>query len=229
MSGVVKYLRNVQKKGWDNPLGEFTHGGINVEVKNPVPSNVNLRECLSTVFDRMPKYLYKNVSHIKIGYFPFLIQRQINAMYKDGTIYLSNEHSDNYDLISDIIHEIAHAFEELNSKYLYEDKIIENEFLSKRQALYELLRARNLISYPVTEQDFYNLNYDMKFDNYLYHIIGYEKLSNISVNIFVSPYGATSLREYFANSFENFFINDMFLVRKISPNVYAKLITFLEF
>jgi hypothetical protein len=44
------------------------------------------------------------------------------------------------------------------------------------------------------------------------------------MGLFLSPYGATSLREYFSNAFEGYFLNDeKEYVKKISPAVYNKL------
>jgi len=41
--------------------------------------------------------------------------------------------------------------------------------------------------------------------------------------MFVSPYGATSLREYFANSFEKYFMGHHEEVQKLSPQAYKKI------
>jgi hypothetical protein len=42
--------------------------------------------------------------------------------------------------------------------------------------------------------------------------------------LFVSPYGATSLREYFANCFEEYFARRQYdHVKKISPAVFEKI------
>lgn len=220
----LNYLR---KSLQTNPVGEFTLAGLHIIVKNPLPKTVNLKECLSIIFERMPKGLYKNLNKIMIGRFSFLEQRGVQAVYKDGVIYITNEHDDNYDFISDIIHEIAHAFEETNSKQIYSDDLIRQEFLIKRDALYRKLTS--LKNVPVLNRDmFLEISYNSSFDQYLYDTIGYEKLTYLTSDIFVSPYAATSLREYFANAFENFFINDMTLVRKYAPSVYMKLLNFVE-
>ena len=47
--------------------------------------------------------------------------------------------------------------------------------------------------------------------------------------LFISPYASTSLREYFANAFEEFFVNDMKPVKDLTPEVYKKIISYLEF
>ena len=68
----------------------------------------------------------------------------------------------------------------------------------------------------------------IEFDNLLYKEIGYPILANLTSGLFVSPYGATSIREYFANAFEHYFLNDLTSVKLISPTAYDKIQELLE-
>ena len=47
------------------------------------------------------------------------------------------------------------------------------------------------------------------------------------MGLFSTPYAVTSLREYFATGFEEFYIGDRNYIKKISPNLYNKL-TYLD-
>ena len=60
---------------------------------------------------------------------------------------------------------------------------------------------------------------------FLYKTVGYDKLMNLVQGLFINPYAATSLREYFATGFTDFYLdsNHKFL-QKISPALYKKLI-----
>ena len=223
----IKYIKNIQERFYRNPVGDFYLAGLQIFVKDPVSENVDLRDCLHVVFQNMPKYLYKNIKKIFIGQYPLLLSREVQALYDNGCIYLTNEHSDNYDIISDIVHEIAHAFEELHHKEIYSDDNIKNEFLAKREKLFLLLKSHD-IEVPFSKENFCKPEYDREIDEYFYEHVGYEKLNNLAKEIFISPYGATSLREYFANGFENFFVNDMFLVKTHANSVYNKILNFLE-
>lgn len=229
MSKQLNYLKNSHKQVRQVPLGALRIAGLKIYVKEPLVNNIDLEKCLEYIAHRMPSHIISGVDSIMVGQFPFLKKRDVEAIYKDGVIYMTNNHENNFSFISDIVHEIAHSFEEKENKNLYEDKVIENEFLSKRDSMLRILESQGLVAYPVNKQDFYNLNYDMKFDNYLYQIIGYDKLGSLTGGIFISPYAATCLREYFANAFENFFVNDINIVKKMCPNVYKKLINYLEF
>lgn len=224
---MLDYLKKSYTKNYTNPVGEFSLAGLRVYVKEQLPDSVDLRECLNEIFGNMPRNLYSNIHTIMIGQFPFLRQRSVDATYQNGVIYITNKHNDNYDFISDIIHEIAHAFEEAHSQELYSDNEIKVEFVNKRKMLYNILKAHNLLG-SFEQEDFLKTDYNLKFDNFLYQNVGYESLAYLTKDIFVSPYAATSLREYYANAFENFFINDIFLVQKYATSVYKKLLKYLE-
>ena len=69
-----------------------------------------------------------------------------------------------------------------------------------------------------------NPEYDEHFDLFLYQEIGYSILRNYTSSLFCSPYGITSLREYFANAFEHYFYSsDPYYVKSISPEIYTKI------
>ena len=64
---------------------------------------------------------------------------------------------------------------------------------------------------------------------FLYKEVGYEKLQNLINGLFLSPYAATSMREYFANAFEHIYaFGESKMVSKISPVVYKKILNLEE-
>ena len=70
---------------------------------------------------------------------------------------------------------------------------------------------------------FLQTNYDRELDKYFYEDVGYATMASMSIGMFYSPYAATSLREYFANGFENFFLKDSNYLKDISPFLYKKI------
>ena len=226
---LIEYLKEKRKNIEENAVGEFSIMGLGIYLKEPVPEHINVRYCLSYILEKMPKVFFGNVNRIFIGQFPFLKKREVDAIYKDGSIYITNNQETNGSLIADIIHEIAHSFEEQYREQIYGDLKIEEEFLSKRKALYNILKSNNLLPKTIGEKHFENLNYDQDFDLFLYKTVGYNVLSSLTNDIFISPYAATCLREYFANAFEIFFTKDIFIVKKQAPSVHDKLINYLEF
>jgi hypothetical protein len=144
-------------------------------------------------------------------------------MYKDGAIYISPEQDNEADLLDDIIHEIAHSFEKEYYNILYEDEDLEREFLGKRKTLYFLL-DESLLDMVY----FKNPNYNAKFDDYMYNNVGYDKLRSLSSSLFYSPYAITSLREYWANGFENYLLGDREKLRDLSPVLYTKIKNVIE-
>ena len=71
---------------------------------------------------------------------------------------------------------------------------------------------------------FMDIEYNKEFDEFLYKTVGYGKLSSISQGVFISAYAPTSLQEYFATGFLEFYLNDDHnFLRKTCPQLYKKL------
>ena len=45
----------------------------------------------------------------------------------------------------------------------------------------------------------------------------------LAVNLFTTAYSVTSLREYFARGFEEYYLGNKLYLREISPYIYRKL------
>ena len=56
-----------------------------------------------------------------------------------------------------------------------------------------------------------------------FYTIGYEKLDNLVNGLFISAYASTSLSEYFARGFEEFYMGDIAYFKKVSPVLYSIL------
>ena len=204
----------------------FTYKGKEVFIKNSPIESVSIQQTLKLLFSKVPSHLLANFKYIKIGQFKQLIDRDIQAMFKDKTIYVTNKVSNEIDLLDDIIHEIAHSVEEMYKKQIYSDGSLEREFLIKRKQMWiELGNA----SIEVPLEYFLDPDFNHEFDQILYKKVGYDMLSVVTSKIFFSPYAATSLREYFANGFEAFFMKDeVARLKKISPTLFKKILVLLE-
>ncbi len=193
---------------------------ITVFVKDPLPEDVDIDYVLSSIEKKVPEHLVYGIDMVYVGQFEEFEKRETNAAYKDGALYITNDQSDEDDMIDDIVHEMAHACEETYFSLIYSDGTIQDEFIGKRKRLYEILKVEG---YDVSLDDFLNTDYSEKFDSFLYREVGYDKLTFFTMGLFVSPYGATSYREYFANAFEHYFLTDPQYVKIISPAVYDKI------
>ena len=173
------------------------------------------------MFKMIPSHLLTNIKAIKIGKFDFLQKRKIQAMYKDSTIYSTSENTSSEDLLDNLIHEVAHSVEEIYEKEIFSDKRIKKEFLKKRETLWRRLKEKG---YSISFDQAMNPNYDPTFDEFLYSKVGYKTIAAITPNLFYSPYGCTSIREYFANGFEAFYMRrDISRLKKTSPELFFKL------
>jgi ribosome-binding ATPase YchF (GTP1/OBG family) len=200
---------------------EIKFKNITVYMKDPLPASVDFEHVLKSLSEKIPDRFFPLIDHIIVGEFDFLKKKHTNAAYMDGGIYVTNNQDDEDDILDDIIHEIAHAIEEEKFLVIYSDGKLESEFLSKRERLFHLLEAHG---YTFEYQDFMQTEYSNNFDNLLYFEVGYQVLSSIASNLFYSPYGATSLREYFANGFEAFYHHrEPDKIAAISPVLFDKL------
>ena len=82
--------------------------------------------------------------------------------------------------------------------------------------------------FDVAPKDFMETEYSKEFDMFLFEEIGYPLLTQLTMGLFLTPYGVTSLPEYFAESFEFFFLKDRDYVRKLAPECSKKLIYLKE-
>tara|TARA_R100000808_G_C2137653_1_gene145748 strand:- start:104 stop:760 length:657 start_codon:yes stop_codon:yes gene_type:complete len=200
----------------------YTSTGLHVFFKEPV-ENVDVEKVIAKVESTLPAHLISEIEMIIFGWFDEFEERSLNAFYDGGTLYISNIQDDASDLYDDIIHEISHSLEEPHGYFLYGDKKIENEFLRKRKYAHDMLWK---MGYKIPLSVFMNPEYNEELDMFLYEKVGYDKLGPILTGAFLTPYAITSLREYFATGFTEFYLHpeehDFF--KKVSPELYKKLV-----
>ena len=213
---LIEYLKeSVQRSGIYYLMGE-----IPVWSEDPLPEHINLRAVLDKIEEMMPAAYFAYVDAVKIGTFPEMIDRELNAMYKDRVLYISNFQASEEDMYDDIIHEMAHAVEDHNRELIYGDQRLMVEFLGKRKRLYSILKSAG---YDVILEEFLNVNYDEDFDMFLYQDIGYTKLNNLVMGLFPGAYSVTSLNEYFAVGFERFYMKEGKGLSKMCPVLMKKI------
>jgi len=188
-------------------------------ISNDLPSNINVKGVIRDIESKVPEHLLGDVDSIYIGDFQPLRDRQVDSLYIDGTILVNNDQPSDKELFSTLVHEFAHASEEIAKNFLYVDGDLSREFIAKRKTLYNLLKD----DYQLNKKDFLSINFSQNFDDFIYKTIGYDNLGVITNGLFMSPYAATSLREYFANGFEHYFLRDGRELREISPVLYRKI------
>jgi hypothetical protein len=223
----TEHIVESAKKSKNNSREQYIYGDKLVFVKDVLPYGFNLDYVIKTVENLVPKKFVDNVDAIYIGKFKDFDNEDtpFNAKYKDGALYVTNEQDNENDMLDDIVHEIAHAVEEKYEEYIYGDGSLESEFKGKRNTLYHHLDQEG---FQPSEAQFDNTEYDRKMDYYLFNIVGYPLLTNLTTGLFYSPYATTSINEYFANGFENYFLRDENYLRKISPILYNKITNLLD-
>ena len=198
----------------------FNLGGIEVKEIDPISDNINLNAVFKSIEDNFPSHYLHHLKGIEIIHLDEFDTREVNAVYKDGVFYISNQQSSSQDLIDDIIHEFAHHMETITPEDIYGDESLKREFLRKRKQLKFEIQSEG---YRVEGYNFGNLKYDENFDEFLYKRLGKTALRMMTSGIFVRPYAAVSLREYFATGFEAYYLGKRDKLKKISPILYSKI------
>jgi hypothetical protein len=195
-------------------------GDVNIYVKDQLPENVDIDFVIRYVAKRLPNHVLTNIDIIYVGHFQDLVDRDINALWQNGAIYITNEQDDEMDMIDDLIHEIAHSNEKQYEQIIYEDGKLEREFLLRRKKIAFILKDKG---YKLPTGFIYNTDYDKTIDDFLYQGVSYETLWQLVPGIFPSPYAITSLREYWAKGFEQFYMGQQESLRETSPVLFSKL------
>ncbi len=218
----IKLLKEKQKKLQNQVSDFYTPTGLHVYFKDQFFNDIDFEKVISKVESVIPAHLTSEVEMIIVGQIDDFENNNFNAMYKDGTIYVTNMQDDEEDMIDDIVHEFAHSVEEPYGMFIYGDSLVKKEFLNKRNILHDILWKSG---FKAPKSLFQNVEYDKQLDDFLYKKVGYDKLSTLISGLFISTYAPTSLREYFATAFTDFYLlpNSQAYIQKVSPQLYKKL------
>ena len=184
--------------------------GVDIFIKDAFTIDIDFDFVLRYISVRIPQHLFKNIDIIYVGSFQDLIDREVTAIYEHGAIYITNDQDSEMDLIDDMIHEIAHSNEVKYQEIIYGDKKVDKEFLKKRKALFRILKQKGKYDIPIkfTVDPSYSKEVD---------------LWEMIPGLFPSPYAATSVREYYARGFEEYFMGERKSLKDICPILYSKL------
>jgi len=216
---LVNYVKRQNKK-----LSNRKIGLLNLFFKDALINEIDITSVFKRINQILPDYFLELIDVIYIGDFQYFKDRDINAMYSDSALYISNEQDNESDLIDDAIHEFAHAVESGFGDIIYSDGMIKQNFLSKRTKLKSFLKYEN---YDINEYDFTDTEYNEGLDTFLKDDVGYEKLNNLTQDLFLGAYSTVSLREYFARGFEEYYLGNRDYLKATCPYIYNKL-TLLE-
>jgi hypothetical protein len=218
---ALQYLKEQNQKLKDT--GAFySPNGIHIYIKDPIHGPVNLSSVIEDYENILPPQTRENVEMIVVGHFDEFLERKINAFYENGSLFVSNIQTSNEDLLDDLVHETAHSIEEVYGYELYADQLMKDEFIQKRKFLYDMLWK---MGFKAPLEVFLDPEYNKEFDKFLFMDVGYDKLSEIMKGVFITPYAATSLREYFATLFTEFYLypDSHGFLSRVSPAPYKKI------
>ena len=92
---LIENLKQKQKKLTDF----YTSRGLHVYFREPLLNDeIDVEKVISNVESKLPKHLTSEVEMVIFGQFDEFAERNINAAYKDGALYISNFQDDEADL-----------------------------------------------------------------------------------------------------------------------------------
>lgn len=205
---------------------KYSIKGLEVEVSNLGLMDYEKTKSQIIKFQKViPPFLRRGIKKIVIGTSDHMAKNDFSGMFRSGVIYLSNSEQDET-ILDELVHETAHSVEELHKEDIYSDGEISREFIIKREALWYRLKNKG---FEIPLDTFLDLQYSKEVDYFLYKKVGYSTLRSLSYDLFFSPYAATSVREYFANAFEAYWLREEpGRLKKLSPKLYNKIINITE-
>jgi len=220
---MLRHLKQKQKQIQEMRSDFYTSRGTHVYFKDDLTNDeIDVEEIVAQVEGALPEHLLSELEMIVVGWFDEFEDRNINAFYKDGILHVSNEQDDAADMYDDIIHEISHSIEEVYGYEIYGDQKVKDEFLRKREILHDKLWS---LGFKAPLKWFLETEYDKEFDEFLVDEVGRDKLRMICMGLFINAYAPTSLREYFATGFTDYYLHsDHNFLKRLSPALYEKLV-----
>lgn len=224
-SNLTKLLQQSQTKILSEKKRFYFNRGIEFILDKPLKKDIDIEKVMGLLRSNLPVSSYVGINNVYFGEFDILKKRSLTALHHKDNIYISSEEmSSEKDILDDLVHEFAHRFEENNSEKIYEDGKIINEYLGKMNRLHDLITQDYDLGYfGMSYFDFINTEYDPKFDKFLYEKIGYTEIENMAPTLFIRPYAATSVREYFATGFEDYYLEGGLQLKKISPILHSRI------
>tara|TARA_Y100001963_G_C6763305_1_gene440757 strand:- start:669 stop:1358 length:690 start_codon:yes stop_codon:yes gene_type:complete len=217
---MLDYLQNSYENAALSNKEFSIFGKDIIFVKDSLPEHVDLKNVISKVERILPPWVVSEIDMIYIGHFEIFDQNNFNSVYENGAIYVTNDQDNEEDMVDDIVHEAAHAIEVPYGHIIYEDGRIEKEFLNKRVKLFQLLKTQG---YEIVDARnlFLNTKFNKRFDDFLYKEIGYDLLDNLLIGVFIRPYAATSINEYFSTGFVEYYMGDRAYLLDSCPKLYS--------
>jgi len=224
-NNLTKLLQQSQTKIISEKKRFYFNRGIEFVLDKPLKNDIDIEKVMGLLRSNLPISSYAGIKNVYFGDFDILKRRSLTALHHKDNIYISSEELvSEKEILDDLVHEFAHRFEENNSEKIYEDGKIINEYLGKMNRLHDLITQEyNLEEYNLSYFDFINTEFDPEFDKFLYKVVGYEKIKNLAPTLFIRPYAATSVREYFATGFENYYLEGGMQLKNISPILHSRI------
>lgn len=224
-NNLTKLLQQSQTRILSEKKRFYFNRGIEFVLDKPLQKDIDIEKVMGLLRSNLPVSSYVGINNVYFGEFDILKKRSLTALHHKNNIYISSEElTSEKEILDDLVHEFAHRFEENNSEKIYEDGKIINEYLGKMNRLHDLItQDYNLEEHGLSYFDFINTEFEPKLDKFFYETVGYTEIENMAPTLFIRPYAATSVREYFATGFEDYYLEGGLQLKKISPILHSRI------
>ena len=109
---LINHFLENQKKRLQKNSDFYTSRGIHVYFKDKIANEIDVESVMAKIESKLPAHMLSEIEMIVIGWFDEFEEREVNAFYDSGAVYVSNIQNSDEDLFDDIVHEISHSVEE---------------------------------------------------------------------------------------------------------------------
>ena len=85
-SKIKKYIRSRR-----NNMTQKLISGIYVMIKDPLPKHISIEDSVAKITGRLPDHFLRLVDVIYVGDFDFLREKNVNAVFMENAIYITND------------------------------------------------------------------------------------------------------------------------------------------
>ena len=104
MSNNMKsFINKASQESQKNQKHFRIFGTIDLFVLDALPKEINILKVIEEVEEKIPFHLTNEIEVFYIGNFKEFQEKQVNAMFKNGAIYITNDQDNIPDMVDDII------------------------------------------------------------------------------------------------------------------------------
>jgi hypothetical protein len=216
-------MHDFNKKEW------YIYNKILIYIKNNLKLSINMNYVIEIIENIIPKHIFNNnIDTIFIGEFQELKNKNLDVIYKEKSIYISNtKQYTNESLIYCILLGVGYSLLYSQKDYLFKDNIIQIEFLKKRVQLSNILKyyvEKGILEY----EKLISIDYYRMLESVVVHLLESlprdKNILNALNEIYITNFGMFSIENYVIDGYvELLYTKDLSKFKRVYPELFLKL------